>query len=222
MKNTDCKADPKANSGSVQRSVRPCDVAALFCRSDSVYKTISGVDVWDKQRDARNWPGGRPIIAHPPCRAWGQLRAFANPELGEKELALLAVRLVRENGGVLEHPARSTLWPVAGLPEPGERDNWGGWTMAFPQLWFGHRANKATRLYIVGCQPKDLPPLPLKLGEAPCVLSLSHKCRTRPETKRAEREATPEAFAKWLVQVASLCRPNDQAQRPSHRDAEQT
>jgi hypothetical protein len=205
--------DQKAHPGSVQRVVRTCDVAALFCRSDSVYKTIAGVDVWDKERDARNWPGGCPVIAHPPCRAWGQLRAFARPEPGEKELALLAVRLVRENGGVLEHPARSTLWPVAGLPEPGERDKWGGWTLPMPQFWLGHRADKATRLYIVGCQPTNMPTLPLKLGEPSHVIQ-SRKRDSRPHVTRAEREATPKPFAEWLVEVARLCLawPNDQAE----------
>lgn len=47
------------------------NVAVLFARSDSVYKSIPGCDVWDINRDARNWKGGAPIVAHPPCRAWG-------------------------------------------------------------------------------------------------------------------------------------------------------
>lgn len=61
---------------------------------------------------------------------------------------------------MLEHPAGSTLWPVAGLPEPGERDAWGGFTIIVPQFWWGHLADKATRLYICGCEPGDLPPVP--------------------------------------------------------------
>ena len=67
---------------------------------------------------------------------------------------------------MLEHPAGSTLWPVAGLPEPGERDAWGGFTIIVPQFWWGHLADKATRLYICGCEPGDLPPVPFVLGEA--------------------------------------------------------
>jgi len=31
-------------------------IAVLFARSDSVYKTIPGCDVWDAERDARRWP----------------------------------------------------------------------------------------------------------------------------------------------------------------------
>lgn len=32
-------------------------VAALFVRQDSIYKTMTGVDCWDIDRDARMWPG---------------------------------------------------------------------------------------------------------------------------------------------------------------------
>lgn len=55
------------------------DVAVLFARQDSTYKALSGVDVYDIDRDARTFQGGMPVVAHPPCRAWGRLRAFANP-----------------------------------------------------------------------------------------------------------------------------------------------
>jgi hypothetical protein len=48
-------------------------VAVLFARSDSHYKALPGVDVWDSERDARKWLGGSPVVAHPPCRAWGAL-----------------------------------------------------------------------------------------------------------------------------------------------------
>jgi len=93
-------------------------VAVLFARADSNYKLIPGCDVWDRERDARNWPGGAPVIAHPPCRAWGRLRQFAKPRDGEKELAPLAVAHVRHWGGVLEHPASSSLWAHCALPRP--------------------------------------------------------------------------------------------------------
>lgn len=73
----------------------PHVVTVLFARTDSNYKKLPGVDVWDKERNALNWPGGTPVIAHPPCRAWGRLRQFAKPEEGEKEYALWAVKQVR-------------------------------------------------------------------------------------------------------------------------------
>ena len=85
-------------------------IAALFVRADSIYKRLPGVDAWDAERDALRWPGGVPAVYHPPCRAWATLRHHAKPREGEKELALWS---------------SSTLWPVAGLPKPGQRDQWG-------------------------------------------------------------------------------------------------
>lgn len=60
-------------------------IAVLFARADSIYREIDGCDVWDFARDARKWPGGSQVIAHPPCRAWGRLRTFANPRPDEKD-----------------------------------------------------------------------------------------------------------------------------------------
>lgn len=41
-------------------------VSVLYVRNDSVYKELD-VDCWDIERDARKWPGGNPVVAHPPC-----------------------------------------------------------------------------------------------------------------------------------------------------------
>ena len=78
-------------------------ITVLFARRDSVYKTM-GADVWDADRNALYWRGGNPVVAHPPCRAWGRLRKFAKPQPGELDLARFAVAQVRRYGGVLEHP----------------------------------------------------------------------------------------------------------------------
>lgn len=179
-------------------------VAVLFARTDSNYKNLSGVDVYDKCRDARTFSGTYPVIAHPPCRSWGRLHAFAKPEPGERELAFFAVEQVRRNGGVLEHPAHSKLWQAAGLPEPGQRDRWGGFTLDVLQFWWGHRAEKRTWLYVCGIEPDDLPQIPFVFGFAPCVVTTSRKDHgyKRPEITKAEREHTPPSFARWLVNVA--------------------
>lgn len=179
-------------------------VAVLFARRDSVYKTMPGCDVFDQDRNAMTFTGGMPVVAHPPCRAWGSLRTFAKPEPGERDLAPWAVAQVRACGGILEHPAASVLWPHCGLPEPGERDEWGGWTKVIDQDWFGHKAEKRTRLYIVGVEPIDVPGYPIRLEEPLFVIA---SCKTRrgmngrrvrkgmpgwrPEVSRAEREHTP-------------------------------
>ncbi len=81
-------------------------VAVLFARRDSIYKTMDQCDVWDIDRDARLWPGGASIVAHPPCRAWGQLSHFAKPRHDEKALSVWAMDQVRRWGGGCRAPAR--------------------------------------------------------------------------------------------------------------------
>lgn len=189
-------------------------VAILFARADSIYKAMPGCDVWDIERDARRWPGGAPIVAHPPCRAWGRMRHFARPREDERALGLLAVDWVREWGGVLEHPASSSLWLHRCLPAPGAGpDLFGGWTLPVSQKWWGHEAEKATWMYVVGVGGRSVPAIPLTLGPAP------KKCAARsgftrgmpgwrPDMKTAQREKTPPEFAQWLVTLArSAVRP---------------
>lgn len=195
------------------------DVAALFVRQDSAYKGLPGVDAWDIERDARRWPGGCPLVAHPPCRAWGRMRDKAQPRPDEMELARQAVRWVRRFGGVLEHPAHSTLWADQRMPLPhvrGFRDAWGGWTLPIAQSWFGYRAEKLTWLYVVGCEPRDIPAMPMDMRDPPRVVAQlkgrNGKPRPRkgdqgwrPEVTRTERERTPPALAEWLVELARRC-----------------
>jgi hypothetical protein len=193
------------------------NVAALFVRANSIYKTMPAVDAWDAERDARAWPGGMPVVAHPPCRAWGSMRFMAKPRPDEKDLAIWAIAQVRKFGGVLEHPRRSTLWPAMGLPAPGQKDEFGGWTLPIYQSQFGHRAEKATFLYIVGCAPAEIPDLPMVLGEATHVIASSdrkadgsrrHKGDPgwRPKLEGPEREHTPAELAHWLVALAQRCK----------------
>lgn len=187
-------------------------VAVLFARQDSIYKRLGGCDVFDIDRDARTYTGELPVVAHPPCRAWGRLRSFAKPRPDEKDLAFFAIEQIRRCGGVLEHPAQSSLWPVAGLPPCGAfKDVFGGWTLAVDQFWWGHRARKRTFLYIVGIEPFELPTMPLQLGEAPMTVSPSKRrdlsgSRYRHSIRKDEREATPRLFALWLLDLASRTR----------------
>lgn len=192
-------SSPRSGEGAFfqeQQSLKK--VAVLFSRKHSVYKTLPDLDVFDIDRDARNYVASLPVIAHPPCRAWGRLRSFAKPRDGERDLAIFAVDQVRRCGGVLEHPASSTLWNVAGLPRPGYGfDSFGGFTFSVDQSWFGHRAPKPTWLYIVGVDPSRLPSVPFHLGVA------SGRIENMGVT---ERESTPILFAKWLVELANSVR----------------
>ncbi|MEO8059064.1 MAG: hypothetical protein ABI671_12115 [Burkholderiales bacterium] len=184
-------------------------VAALFTRSDSIYRELD-VECFGATRDARTFDLACPVVAHPPCRAWSRLRHFAKPRADEKDLARWALFVVRHCGGVLEHPSGSTLFKEAGLPEPGstDRDAFGGFVLPLSQKWFGHRAEKRTWLYIVGIDPGAVPRMPLVLGDAERTCGLwggRDRARARKEIGPAEREHTPPAFARWLVDLARAC-----------------
>lgn len=154
------------------------DPVALFVCRGSPYWGL-GLDCYDLARDARTYKGSELVIAHPPCRSWGRYKHVARPRDGEKQLALWAMDLVRKNGGVLEHPASSSLWSHL---QPGDC------TVLIRQADFGHRAEKLTRLFFAGLG--RMPPLPpANLG--PFVL-VEHLCRQ-------ERERTPPALAQWLL-----------------------
>lgn len=202
------------------------EVAALFVRADSVYKTLPGVDCWDEQRDARKWPGGCPVVAHPPCARWGRYwgghpKQWPRLKLGDDGgLFELALRFVREWGGVIEHPEASAAWRVFGLNAPPRDGHWisadfhGGWTCCLEQAHFGHRARKATWLYAKTGGPLPAPPW----GRAPGnFIKLDEGYHSAEERRRAvkrgaaerlskaEREATPRPFAEWLVDLARRC-----------------
>lgn len=179
-------------------------ISVLFARRDSIYKTISGLDVYDADRNALTYAGHDPVIAHPPCRAWGRLAHLAKPLPGERDLAYFALRCVRSNGGVLEHPVGSRLFYEARLPPPfGLPDEFGWITVQLDQCDFGHPCRKATLCYIVGTPISSLPSWPVGQGVPTHCLTSSIRPFPLPEAPRYWREATPPAFAHWLIQVAA-------------------
>lgn len=46
-------------------------VAALFVETGGCYSGVPDVEPWDESRDARQYAGPLPVIAHPPCQRWG-------------------------------------------------------------------------------------------------------------------------------------------------------
>jgi len=179
-------------------------ISVLFARKDSIYKSLPGCDVYDEERDALSFTGNNPVIAHPPCRAWGRLRKFAKPVPYEKDLARFAVAMVRSNGGVLEHPAASTLWQDQSLPGNHEYDEFGGFTIHVDQHSFGHKAKKSTALYICGIRIQQLPTLPLDLAQPEYVVRPSRNGVQAKIITKIEREATPINFALWLLDTANM------------------
>ena len=134
-------------------------IAALYVVTGGVYFGLPGVDPWDKERDARVYPGPHPVVAHPPCERWGRywhggpsarVRMRRGDDGGCFAAALASVR---RWGGVLEHPETSSAWRTHGLMPPPRSGGWvnadfcGGWTCCVEQGHYGHRARKATWLY---------------------------------------------------------------------------
>lgn len=194
-------------------------IAALYVDARGPYPKFDDVDAWDTERDARRFAGPGPIVAHPPCAAYGRLAHIANRAEGEAALGILAVAQVRRFGGVLEHPWRSALWAFMDLPRPGEfPDEHGGWCVQADQCEWGHPARKTTWLYLVGV-PKsaiEKPPFP---GRRPTHWASGGRQREGTRTKQgkpvppgikvcssAQRNRTPIAFARYLVRLAASVR----------------
>ena len=178
-------------------------IAVLFARSDSDYKNYPDFEVYDIERDARQFCKKMPVLAHPPCRAWGQLSHMANPREGEKQLAYLALAQVRLNGGVLEHPASSRFFKEAELPIGMFTDEFGGFTVQIDQFDFGHVAHKATKLYICGINPSQLPELPPK-NTASTDRSICGNVKGTKRCTQYQREYTPPPLIAWLKQIIDL------------------
>lgn len=143
-------------------------VAALYVETAGCYFGLPDVDPWDEPRDARNYRGPHPVVAHPPCQRWGRYatgspRKPSRYRVGEDGGCFgAALAAVRNYGGVLEHPKDSLAWDYFGImPPPGggrwlRADNFGGWTCCVEQGHYGHFARKATWLYAVCPDPPSL------------------------------------------------------------------
>ena len=143
-------------------------IAALYVEADGAYADLPCVDPWDIGRDARQYAGPHPVIAHPPCQRWGRFwhgstRKPHQFELGADEGCFAAaLGAVRRWGGVLEHPADSHAWAAFNLNRPPREGGWipadfeGGWTCCVYQGHYGHFAGKPTWLYARGLAPTGI------------------------------------------------------------------
>jgi len=191
-------------------------VAALYVQKGGAYYGLPDVDPWDEERDARNYSGPWPVVAHPPCARWSALAGLVQHVYGYKigddggcfEAALLAVRRF---GGVLEHPAGTRAWTHFGLPRPATN---GGWTVTLDgesvcyveQGAYGGPSRKPTWLYASGI---ELPPLRWssrrrREGDAEWWVGKDHP--RRPDAARrmrgAKASATPVEFRDELLGMA--------------------
>lgn len=164
-------------------------VAALFVETLGVYFDHPLIEPWDIRKDARNYKGPYPVIAHPPCERWGRYwsggpsakqRRLLGDDLGCFDRALWAVRTF---GGVLEHPEASHAWKYYGLPKP--KREWtkfeNGYVTEVEQGNYGHAARKKTWLYLVA----DKTPPPLNWSNAEGKQRLDEGFHSKEERKLA-------------------------------------
>jgi hypothetical protein len=184
----------------------PQVVAALYVETDGIYSKLAGVESWDIHRNAKEYKGPYPIVAHPPCGPWGPLSPFCTSQ--DKTCGPIAVEQVRTYGGVLEHPSGSKLWKECKLPYPDQsKDSFGGFTIAITQVKFGHCTVKPTWLYIVGNNHADL----ILLSATNFWIRPTHRINTfgkegLPEAKHSKRNPTPLRLAQCLVSIAREAR----------------
>lgn len=176
-------------------------VAVLCAARNSIYHALDGVEVYDAARDARTFPGGMPVICHPPCRSWSAFcRQQAKPAPGEQELGIWCAEQLRQWGGILEQPAFSHLFAAAGLPLPGRYGD--VWTLEVWQAWWGYPTRKRTWLAFCGIDPAKV--------HVPYRLHAAGRDRRRMQVmSHNQRSATSEAIAKWLVDLASIVHLNE-------------
>lgn len=193
-------------------------IAALFVERGGPYFGRDDVDPWDRERDARLYAGPYPVVAHPPCGPWSELRHLYKGN--EHDCAPIAVGLVRRWGGVLEHPGRSTLIRYCLMPRPGELpDEHGGFSVQVDQCAWGHVARKRTWLYFVGID-RVLVESTIRTGGTPThwcsgTRNPNHSGGTVPPGMKVcsaqQRRRTPPLFADWLISLAQQTRRKEAA-----------
>jgi len=200
-------------------------INALFVESDGVYIGLEGVEAWDIERNAFNCKNGAPAICHPPCKRWGRYwsggpSAKTKRVLGDDDGCFaFSLWYVRTYGGVIEHPEASHAWKWFGLNKPPKSGGWikaddyGGLTCCVEQGHYGHKARKATWLYI-----NKIKPIELMWGksEASMKMELSPHSKEQAKLIRSskdykpikrlsayERLATPVEFRDLLIKLTS-------------------
>ena len=198
-------------------------VAALFVQPKGVYANLPHVEPWGLPgRDAMEYDGPYPVVAHPPCSRWGRYwsggpSAKIKRKLGDDGGCFRSALVsVRRWGGVLEHPEASKAWRKFVIWLPPRWGGWVaagdgiGWTCCVEQGHYGHRARKATWLY--ACGVKDLPSMTWGASKSQVKLDQGFhsaeerrkyiKCGPIGRMGKRERAATPVEFRNILLEIA--------------------
>lgn len=208
--------------------MRPCHfkkIAALYVETNGTYFDQPEIDPWDEARDARNYDGPHPVVAHPPCQRWGRFwhgstRKPHQFRMGDDGGCFeAAIKSLSRFGGVLEHPADSHAWAAFDFEKPPRTGGWvdaghGFWTCCVYQGHYGHLAGKPTWLLACGMQRSALPELRWGKTEQrihPRALELHGYEKARRigmlamaggKNKTRIRNATPPAFRDELIGIA--------------------
>ena len=195
---------------------RPNDhtqIHALFVDLKGPYPRL-GVDCWGRSRNAFTFNAAGPVIVHPPCGRWGAMARLNQQRWGAKVgddggCFAFALSVLRRNGGVLEHPARSLAWNTFALPYP-HKTAWNAaqnntWVCEVWQSAYGHSCHKRTWLLYVGAQP------PFELDWRRDRALATHQVgggvhtgnRSKPRLAQKLTHLSPPLFAAALVQLAA-------------------
>lgn len=199
-------------------------VAILCAAKKTAYRDIPDLEIYDEIRDARTFPGGMPVVAHPPCRRWttfGMNMLKAAEKHGnriptkeeidqERELGLFCAQQVIENGGILEQPAKSRLFEAAGIPLPGSSQSPNSFSLHVWQRWWGYPIKKGTWLYFRGISQFNIE-IPFCLHQSQSDAKV-YEAMSGSDSRRewgavvrhssTERSRTVPALAQWLVDLA--------------------
>ena len=196
------------------------NVAALFVYEDGVYSMLNNVQLWGIEKDARNYCGPYPVVAHPPCNLWGKFAIINYSRWGGEHnkpgndggCFLSALLSAREFGGVLEHPAFSKAWERYNIDKP----KYIGWNKISNSEWvcevwqsaYGHMARKRTWLFYSGLNcPHDL-----CWDRKPGTHQIGFRDRSRskdtnkPTIYGINASSTPIKFRDELIKLAILSR----------------
>lgn len=206
-------------------------VAALYVQTNGSYYGLPGVEPWDEVRDARQYAGPHPVVAHPPCQRWGKFWA-GQPlwikRTGQRKIKgddggcfAAALAAVRRYGGVIEHPEHSHAWDHFGLRRPPRKGGWVsadylgagryGWTCCVEQGRYGHYARKPTWLYAVdtarpeldwGIGERRLDPAVVERMGLKRAIKLGEVGGKGGGTDSSPRIGTPAPFRELLISIA--------------------
>lgn len=193
-------------------------IAALFVDPKGCYVGQADIDAWDAERDARQYGGNLPIIAHPPCQLWTRFAHVNYARWGgehnrpgnDQGCFVSALWSLKRCGGVLEHPAFSDAWKAYNLPRP-KGEGWryvdGLWVCEVWQSAYGHKARKRTWLLYYG----NIAPFELCWDRLDGTHQIGFhdqrgKDKNKPTLSGKAASATPPEFRDALIALAKGAR----------------